>query len=76
MYAAANAQRIVDALKETEADSESNRMLSARAVELLHESGVTRIVAPALRRLPIAGARPWSKPNASSPTAARRRPGC
>lgn len=47
MYAAANAQKIVEALKETEAWSEANRMLSGRAVELLHESGVTRIVAPA-----------------------------
>jgi alkylation response protein AidB-like acyl-CoA dehydrogenase len=47
MYDAANTQKIVGALKETEADSEANRQLSARAVELLHQSGVTRIVAPA-----------------------------
>jgi alkylation response protein AidB-like acyl-CoA dehydrogenase len=47
MYAAANAEKIVAALKETEADSEANRKLSDRAVELLHESGVTRIVSPA-----------------------------
>jgi alkylation response protein AidB-like acyl-CoA dehydrogenase len=47
MYDAANARKIVDALKETEAESEANRQLSARAVELLHQSGVTRIVAPA-----------------------------
>ena len=45
--AAANAQRIVEALKETEAESESTRKLSARAVELLHEAGTTRIVSPA-----------------------------
>ena len=33
MDAAANAQKIVEALKETEAESEANRVLSARAVE-------------------------------------------
>jgi hypothetical protein len=47
MYAAANAEKIVAALKETEADSEVHRKLSDRAVELLHQSGVTRIVSPA-----------------------------
>ena len=47
MDAAANAQKIVEALKETEAESEANRVLSARAVELLHQAGLTRIVSPA-----------------------------
>lgn len=47
MDAAANAGKIVEALKETEAESEATRVLSARAVELLHQSGVTRIVSPA-----------------------------
>ncbi|MEK7686759.1 MAG: hypothetical protein AAB398_00020, partial [Pseudomonadota bacterium] len=47
MYDPGNAQKIVEALKETEAQSEADRQLSARAVELLHHSGVTRIVAPA-----------------------------
>src|SRR5471030_2361024 len=47
MYEAANAEKIVAALKETEAESEANRKLSDRAVELLHQSGVTRIVSPA-----------------------------
>lgn len=45
--AAANAETIVEALKETEAESEANRVLSARAVALLHEAGLTRIVSPA-----------------------------
>ena len=45
--AAANAGKIVEALKETEAASEAKRMLSARAVELLHDAGLTRIVSPA-----------------------------
>ena len=59
MYAAANAEKIVDALKETEADSEANRELSARAVELLHESGRNPHRQPGrLRRLPVAGPRP------------------
>lgn len=47
MYDAGNALKIVEALKDTEAESEANRQLSARAVDLLHQSGVTRIVAPA-----------------------------
>ena len=47
MDAAANAQKIVEALRETEAESEANRTLSARAVELLHQAGLTRIVSPA-----------------------------
>ncbi|MCX7366011.1 MAG: acyl-CoA dehydrogenase family protein [Alphaproteobacteria bacterium] len=47
MYDTANVQKIVEPLKETEAESESNRRLSARAVDLLHQSGATRIVAPA-----------------------------
>ena len=47
MDAAANAQKIVEALKETEAELEANRVLSARAVELLHQAGLTRIVSPA-----------------------------
>src|SRR6266567_1663444 len=42
-----NAGRIVEALKETEAESEAKRALSARAVELLHEAGLTRIMSPA-----------------------------
>ena len=44
---AVNAGKIVEALRETEAESESKRVLSARAVELLHEAGLTRIVSPA-----------------------------
>jgi len=44
--AAMNAGKIVKALKETEAESEAKRTLSARAVELLHEAGLTRIVSP------------------------------
>ncbi len=47
MDAAANAREIVEALKETEAWSEANRTLSPRAVELLHQAGLTRIVSPA-----------------------------
>lgn len=47
MDAAGNAGKIVEALKETEAESEASRVLSTRAVELLHQSGVTRIVSPA-----------------------------
>ena len=47
MYEAANAEKIVAALRETEAESEATRRLSDRAVELLHQSGVTRIVSPA-----------------------------
>jgi alkylation response protein AidB-like acyl-CoA dehydrogenase len=47
MNVAANAAKIVDALKETEAESEASRQLSARAVDLLHQCGATRIVAPA-----------------------------
>ena len=45
--AAANAREIVEALKETEAESEASRSLSLRAVELLHQAGLTRIVSPA-----------------------------
>ena len=47
MYDPGNVQKIVEPLKETEAESESKRQLSARAVDLLHQSGATRIVAPA-----------------------------
>ena len=47
MDAAANAGKIVEALKETEAESEATRILSARAVELLHQAGLTRIMSPA-----------------------------
>jgi alkylation response protein AidB-like acyl-CoA dehydrogenase len=43
-----NAGKIVEALKETEAESEARRTLSTRAVELLHEAGLTRIVSPAV----------------------------
>jgi len=45
--AAGNAGKIVEALKETEAESEATRILSPRAVELLHQAGLTRIVSPA-----------------------------
>lgn len=45
--AAENAGTIVEALKQTEAESESSRVLSPRAVELLHQAGMTRIVSPA-----------------------------
>src|SRR5258708_21428751 len=45
--AAVNAGKIVEALKETEAESEATRTLGARAVELLHQAGLTRIVSPA-----------------------------
>jgi len=45
--AAANAGKIVEALRDTEAESEANRVLSARAVALLHEAGLTRIMSPA-----------------------------
>ena len=45
--AAVNAGKIVEALKETEAELEATRALSARAVELLHQAGLTRIVSPA-----------------------------
>ena len=68
MYDPANAQSIVEALKETEAESEADRQLSVRAVELLHQSGVTRIVAPAAYggyELPV---RAWSKPSVRSRT--------
>ncbi|MGC8476908.1 MAG: acyl-CoA dehydrogenase family protein [Acetobacteraceae bacterium] len=41
------AQAIVESLQETEAESETNRVLSARAVALLRSSGMTRIVSPA-----------------------------
>jgi alkylation response protein AidB-like acyl-CoA dehydrogenase len=42
-----NAAAIVERLKETEAESESTRTLSVRAVALLHEAGLTRLVSPA-----------------------------
>lgn len=47
MYDVANVHRIVEPLKETVAESEASRRLSARAVELLHQSGATRIISPA-----------------------------
>ena len=47
MDVAASAREIVEALRETEAESEATRTLSARAVELLHQAGLTRIVSPA-----------------------------
>lgn len=47
MDVAAGARKIVEALRETEAESEAARTLSARAVELLHQAGLTRIVSPA-----------------------------
>jgi len=45
--AAHNAGRIVEALKETEAESEATRVLSDKAVALLHKEGLTRLVSPA-----------------------------
>lgn len=45
--AAANAGTIVEALRETDAESESLRRVSDRAVALLHEAGLTRLVSPA-----------------------------
>jgi 3-hydroxy-9,10-secoandrosta-1,3,5(10)-triene-9,17-dione monooxygenase len=45
--AASSAGRIVAALRETDAESESQRHLSDRAVALLHEAGLTRIMSPA-----------------------------
>jgi alkylation response protein AidB-like acyl-CoA dehydrogenase len=45
--AAVNAEKIVEALKETEAESEAKRTLSTRAVELLHQAGLSRIMSPA-----------------------------
>ncbi len=47
MDAAANAGKIVEALKATEAESEAARTLSPKAVALLHEAGLTRLVSPA-----------------------------
>ncbi|WP_422003247.1 hypothetical protein [Reyranella sp.] len=44
---ARNAGEIVEALRETEAESEAARVLSDRAVALLHQAGLTRIVSPA-----------------------------
>lgn len=43
---ARNASEIVEALRETEAESEAARVLSDRAVALLHQAGLTRIVSP------------------------------
>jgi alkylation response protein AidB-like acyl-CoA dehydrogenase len=45
--AAGNARMIVEPLRATVDESESLRRLSDRAVELLHESGATRLVTPA-----------------------------
>ncbi|MFN0092290.1 MAG: hypothetical protein ACKVWR_18805 [Acidimicrobiales bacterium] len=45
--AAAAAGTIADALAATDADSEALRRLSDRAVALLHEAGLTRLVSPA-----------------------------
>jgi alkylation response protein AidB-like acyl-CoA dehydrogenase len=45
--AASSAGKIVAALRETDAESESQRRLSDRAVGLLHEAGLTRIMSPA-----------------------------
>jgi 3-hydroxy-9,10-secoandrosta-1,3,5(10)-triene-9,17-dione monooxygenase len=44
---AARAGEIVTALRETDAESESERCLSGRAVKLLHEAGLTRLMSPA-----------------------------
>lgn len=46
--AAVNAGKIVEALKETEAELEAKRTLSTRAVALLHEAGLTRIMSSAV----------------------------
>ncbi len=43
---AANAEGIVEALRATDAESEAMRRLSDDAVALLHQAGVTRLVAP------------------------------
>lgn len=43
----ANIEKVVEPLKGTVDESESHRRLSDRAVELLHESGATRLVSPA-----------------------------
>jgi len=45
--AAESAQTIVGELKETIAESESTRVLTDRAVELLHQAELTRLVTPA-----------------------------
>lgn len=45
--AAQRAETIVDALRETQTDSESTRVLGDRAIELLHEAELTRLVTPA-----------------------------
>ncbi|MGD9749848.1 MAG: hypothetical protein AB7W59_02520 [Acidimicrobiia bacterium] len=45
--AAANAATIVDALRETDAESEQQRRLSDRAAALLHQAELTRLVSPA-----------------------------
>ena len=45
--AAAKAETIVAALRETDAETESRRRVSDRAVALLHEAGLTRLVSPA-----------------------------
>lgn len=47
MYDVANVHRIVEPLKDTVAESETSRRLSSRAVDLLHQSGATRIISPA-----------------------------
>lgn len=44
---AARAGTIVEALKETDAESESLRRLSDRSVALLHQAGLTRLMSPA-----------------------------
>jgi len=45
---AVNAADLISALRETDAESESSRRVSDRAVALLHEAGLTRIMAPAV----------------------------
>ncbi len=45
--AAESARTIVEALRETEAESEDARVLSGRAVELLHQAELTQLVTPA-----------------------------
>ena len=74
MYDAGNALKIVEALKDTEAESEANRQLSARAVDLLHQSGVTRIVR--LWRLRTAGPGPGGSRAHVLTAFPRERSGC
>ena len=75
--AAVNAGKIVEALKETEAESEAKRTLSTRAVALLHEAGLTRIMR-LQRSTAVISCRsvPWWKPSGSWRKGALQRHGC